>query len=309
MIDTHYDLLTILYIESLNNNYSYIEEFKKNFNESNVTGIIANLYFMKKDEMKNELGIDITKDFNVVDMFNKATNLFKEKINIDKVLFSIEGCDYIKDESELEELYNLGLRNILLVWNNKNKYGSGIKSEMGLTEEGKIFLRKAIDLGISIDVSHMNKNTFWDTIELIKEEKRKGHNVNVIASHSNCYNLCNNPRNLDDEQIEALKEVNATMSLVSFGPFIDTKETDKEKLKEKYINHINHAVDILGIDNVSVATDDMDFTKILDSKTETRNIFNYKNVKEELTNLLKKYYNEDETKKILYKNIENKYWR
>ncbi len=309
MIDTHYDLLTILYIESLNNDFSYTEEFKKNFNKDNVNGIIANLYFMKKDEMKDELGIDITKEFSVVDMFKKATDLFKEKINIDKVLFSIEGCDYIKDESELEELYNLGLRNILLVWNNKNKYGSGIRSDNGLTEEGKRFLRKAMDLGISIDLSHMNKNTFWDTINLIKEEKSKGNNVKVIASHSNCYSLCQNPRNLDDDQIKALKEVGGIMSLVSFGPFVDSEETDKEKLKEKYIKHIQHAVDILGLDNVSVATDDMNFTKILDSKTETRNIFDYKNIKEELTNLLKKDYNEEGIEKILYKNIKNKYWR
>ena len=51
MIDTHYDLLTLLYIESLNNDYSYTEEFKKNFNKNNVTGIFANLYFMDKNEI------------------------------------------------------------------------------------------------------------------------------------------------------------------------------------------------------------------------------------------------------------------
>ena len=69
-----------------------------------------------------------------------------------------------------EKLYSLGLRNILLVWNNPNKYGSGNMGDYGLTEAGVEFLKKAIDLGITIDLSHMNDNTFWDTIKLLKEQ-------------------------------------------------------------------------------------------------------------------------------------------
>ncbi len=308
MIDTHYDLLYVLYTEYLKNDYSYTEKFKNNFNKDNVTGVIANLYFMTKEEMKEELGKYFKDDINVLEMFKKATELYKDKIDIEKTIFSIEGCDYIKDEEELEKLYKLGLRNILLVWNNKNKYGSGHRSDMGLTEKGKSFLKKAIDLGIIIDLSHMNKNTFWDTIKLIKDIK-KTKDVKVIVSHSNCYELCNNPRNLDDKQIKAVGEVGGIMSLVSYGPFVDEIEEDKEKLKNKYIKHILHAVDILGIDNVSIATDDMTFTEILEREYEDRNIFNYKNVKKEIKELLKKYYSEEDIEKILHKNIENKFWR
>ena len=70
---------------------------------------------------------------------------FKKYLPNTKVLFSIEGCDYINDIDELEELYKLGLRSILLVWNNPNKYGSGNRSDYGLTEEGREFIIKAID--------------------------------------------------------------------------------------------------------------------------------------------------------------------
>ena len=55
---------------------------------------------------------------------------------------SIEFKDYsedIEDTDELETLFNLGLRNILLVWNNPNKYGSGNVSTYGLTDEGREF--------------------------------------------------------------------------------------------------------------------------------------------------------------------------
>ena len=106
-------------------------------------------------------------------MFRISTKLFHEYFPDVKVIFSIEGCDFVEID-DLDELYSLGLRNILLVWNNKNKYGSGNRSDKGLTEDGKKFLRKAIDLGISIDLSHMNHNTFYDTVSLLKEEKNKG---------------------------------------------------------------------------------------------------------------------------------------
>ena len=107
MIDTHYDLLTILYCCYLKNDYSYIERIKEDLKD--VKGLIANLYFMNPEEMKEELEID---HIDVYEMFKISTNLFKEHFKDKKVIFSIEGCDYIKDIKELENLYKLGLRNI-----------------------------------------------------------------------------------------------------------------------------------------------------------------------------------------------------
>ena len=148
MIDLHQDLLSILYYGYLRNDYTYVEKWIKNFREDNVSGLLANLYFMNPEEMKREIG---DTEINVLEMFRISTELFHKYLPNEKVIFSIEGCDYIKDIEELEKLYQLGLRNILLVWNNPNKYGSGNRGEYGLTEEGRKFLEKAIDLGISID--------------------------------------------------------------------------------------------------------------------------------------------------------------
>ena len=138
MIDLHYDLLSILYYCYLKNDFSYIEEVKKRISSSGVLGIVCNLYFMSKDEMKEEMG-DKYQDISVVEMFRISTKLFHEYFPDVKAIFSIEGCDFVERE-DLDELYSLGLRNILLVWNNKNKYGSGNRSDKGLTEEGKQFL-------------------------------------------------------------------------------------------------------------------------------------------------------------------------
>ena len=212
MIDLHHDLLSIMYYSYILKDYTYLEEWLKCFRDNNVSGLLANLYFMSKEEMQEEMG---NRDINVVEMFEKSTEMFKKYLPEEKVIFSIEGCDYIEDISELEKLYDLGLRNILLVWNEPNKYGSGNRGDYGLTEEGKEFLKKAIDLGISIDLSHMNKNTFYDTIDLIKQQQSLGKEVKVIASHSNSFEICNHKRNLDDDQIRALGSVGGFLGLVS----------------------------------------------------------------------------------------------
>lgn len=296
MIDTHYDLLTILYCCYLKNDFSYIEKLKKDL--ASVDGIVANLYFMSKSEMKEELEID---KIDVFEMFKISTNLFKDNFSDKKYVFSIEGCDYIKDTKELENLYRLGLRNILLVWNNENKYGSGNRSNKGLTDLGKEFIRKAVDLGISIDLSHMNKNTFWDSIDLLNELKENGKNIRVIASHSNSYTLCKNKRNLDDSQLEAIAKLGGMVGLVSYGPFINLEEKDLEK---NFLEHIKYVEKIVGIDNIMISTDNMNFATDLYGIEENISLFNHKTVKTVLIKLLSSYYNKEEIEKILVKNAE-----
>ena len=305
MIDLHYDLLSILYYCYLKNDFSYIEEVKKRISSSGVLGIVCNLYFMSKDEMKEEMG-DKYQDISVVEMFRISTKLFHEYFPDVKAIFSIEGCDFVERE-DLDELYSLGLRNILLVWNNKNKYGSGNRSDKGLTEEGKKFLRKAIDLGISIDLSHMNHNTFYDTVSLLKEEKNKGKDVCVIVSHSNCYSLCNHPRNLDDEQILSLKDFNPVIGLVSYGPFVSSS-TDIGQLRKEYVEHIKHVISLLGEDAVGVSTDDMKFDYELLGNSDDIQLFPYKSIENELEKLLKEN-GISNVKKIMFENSYNKLFR
>ena len=154
MFDMHYDLLSVAYCCYLKGDYSYLEEWCKAYRDNNVRGVVGNLYFMSLDEMKEELHPNYYReDVSVCDMFRISTNIIKEMLPDTELMFSIEGCDFL-DVSDLEELYDMGLRNILPVWNNQNEYGSGNRSQEGLTEKGKKLLDKAISLGISIDLSH-----------------------------------------------------------------------------------------------------------------------------------------------------------
>lgn len=300
MIDMHYDMLSVIYQCYLRNDYSYIEKWIKNYNSDNVSGLLANLYFMNEEEMKAEIG---NREINVLEMFRITTDILKKYLPNTKVIYSIEGCDYIKDTNELEELYKLGLRNILIVWNNPNKYASGNRGDYGLTELGKEFLIKAIDLGISIDMSHMNRKTFDDTVILLKEQMSLGKEIRVIASHSNCYDLYNHERNLTDEQLLSIKEFNPVIGLVSYTKFVGLGVFD---YKDMYLQHIKRVVSLLGINCVGVSTDDMSFDRELFDQDFGDMIFDYSVVKKDLILLLKEVFNDEEIEKIMYKNIERK---
>lgn len=304
MIDMHHDLLSIIYQCYLRNDYSYIKKWISNYNSDNVSGVIANLYFMNEDEMKEEIG---NEKIDVLKMFKISTELCKKMLPDLNILYSIEGCDYIKDTHELEELYKLGLRNILLVWNNPNKYASGNRGEYGLTDLGRKLISKAIELGISIDLSHLNKKSFYDTVEFLRKQKGEGRDVNVIVSHSNCSYLFKHERNLDDEQLMALKDFNPVVGLVSYAPFVGCGNV--ADLKNKYLMHIEHVVSLLGIESVGVSTDDMGFAvELFDERPEVE-IFNYKDVKKELIELLRKRFTLEDIDKILYKNVFEKVFR
>lgn len=311
MFDAHYDLLSIAYVCYLKNDYSYLEERIKSYRNDNVQGVIANLYFMSEEEMKEELHPKYyQKEVSVVEMFRISTEIIKSYLPNTDLIFSIEGCDFL-ETSDLDELYSLGLRNILPVWNNKNKYASGNRSNQGLTEEGKCLLEKAIELGISIDLSHANKKSFDDITSYLMEKKAAGEDFFVMASHSNARSKCTRERNLEDDQLLAIKELNGLVGVFSNRNFI-VPESLKEKVNQQekeqyYLEHINHIVDLIGIDHVVLATDDMDFCKEADAEYGEVQIYSYDNIAKNVQSTLEQRYSIEDTYQIMYGNMKQRY--
>ena len=317
MYDMHYDLLTVLYFNFLRGNqYSNfkkcINEIKATYTKGNILGGIVNLYFMSQNEMRYQLGIDSKYLNDVPSMFKESILIckrLKEEKFVPKSLdfiYGIEGCDYIKSLEELEILYNLGLRSISLTWNNKNKYGSGIRSRRGLTFKGKKFIKKAIDLGLIIDLSHANPRTFKGIIKVIKKEQKNGKQPIVIASHSNCKALCNRKRNLTDKQLIALRDIGGTIGLFSNSNFLslDAENMSNEERMEKYVEHIKHVINLgFDINKIVLSTDDMNFEP--DSSFHGLETFDLPNIKEETEKLLKKYFDEQTVNKLMYENGEH----
>lgn len=308
MIDLHFDLLTKLYTSYLENDFTFIEEFSKNFNKDNVSGVIANMCFMSKKEMEEEYSKHYFDDsVSVVEMFMISKQLIEEYLDSDiNYIMSIEGCDYV-DINDLDTLKELGLKAIVPVWNEKNRYGSGNRSDIGLTKEGVKFIWHAFELGLGVDLSHANKNTFDDIIEVARIAASTELEPIIYASHSNCYSLCDRDRNLTDEQLLKIKELDGVVGLFSNRGFVyrDSfkNKTDNELVKDKYLEHIKHLENLFGgIDNICLSTDDMTFCGDKDPDYNLCPIFDYSKINKSLTSLLGKEYTEEEIYKLMYGN-------
>jgi len=169
---------------------------------------------------------------------------------------SIEGAYFISKDNHMEilrQLKDLGVKLLGFNWNYSNYLGEGAgevysdgktKSSNGLTDLGKLVLKEMEDLGIGIDVSHMNEATFWGVVENTTSP--------IIASHSGAYRLRKHRRNLKDNQLEAIRESGGLVGLVLCNNFL--KEGGAAYL-EDYMDHLNYIVEKIGIDHVAIGSD------------------------------------------------------
>jgi len=120
----------------------------------------------------------------------------------------------------------------------------GKQSHGGLSDFGKQVVKEMNRLGILVDLSHAGESTFYDCI--------KESEAPIVCSHSNCRALCDHPRNLTDDQMRALAAKGGVMQITMYPGFLEKNEnaTILDALK-----HLEHAIEIMGIDHVGIGTD------------------------------------------------------
>ncbi len=158
---------------------------------------------------------------------------------------SAEGAELLDcDISKLEKAYEWGLRAVNITWNHENALsGTNVEAPgRGLTEQGKAFVRRAQELGILVDVSHLSDPGFWDVMELAGKP--------VFASHSNSRRICFHPRNLTDEQFTAIIENHGVVGLNMCDEFLG-----RDAAIDTLIAHVEHWFSLGGERNVSLGGD------------------------------------------------------
>lgn len=162
-------------------------------------------------------------------------------------MLSVEGGDCLEGKIDnLDEFYNLGIRMMTLVWNNKNEIGipSVIDETSHITEFGAKVVEKMNRLRMCVDVSHLNQAGFWDVAELSKQP--------LCASHSNSYKICPHHRNLTDEQFLFLKNNGGVVGINVYPPFVNLCE--KANIYD-LIKHIEHFLSIGGENTIALGCD------------------------------------------------------
>ncbi len=128
------------------------------------------------------------------------------------------------DLGVLREFHELGVRYMTLTHNNTNNWADGVLDDPrhdGLTDFGRTVVKEMERIGMIVDISHVAVKTFWDTIETVTKP--------VIASHSSCWNICQNPRNMNDDQLKAVAQNGGVVHVNYEVTFIGQKRNEEEK--------------------------------------------------------------------------------
>jgi membrane dipeptidase len=197
-----------------------------------------------------------------------------------------------RDISRIKQYYDLGARYITLSHSKNNDIcdsstdPAGPESN-GLSPFGTEVVKEMNRIGMMIDVSHISDKSFYDVLGVTKTP--------VLASHSSCRALCGSPRNLTDDMLLALKENGGVIQICILSNYLKTPEPNPEMeaklkaLRERYgdfntlpdsikkvmrkefreiqksyekpatvkdvVDHIDHVVQVIGIDYVGIGTD------------------------------------------------------
>jgi membrane dipeptidase len=169
----------------------------------------------------------------------------------------IEGAESIApDLSNLQALYDRGLRSIGPVWSRANAFGEGVPFRFpsspdtgaGLTEAGVALVKACNKMGMVVDLSHITERGFWDVA--------KHSNAPLIATHSNAHELSTHSRNLTNEQLLAVRDSKGMVGLNFATGFLRADgRWDSMTPLDVMLRHIEHMIKYAGEDCVGLGSD------------------------------------------------------
>lgn len=163
-------------------------------------------------------------------------------------LLALEGAEPIEGSPELLDIfYRLGVRSLSLTWNHRNTYadGAGVgEAGGGLTRSGRELVRVLGRRDIVLDLAHLSTRCFYEALELSARPP--------LVSHANARQLCDHPRNLDDEQLRALASRDGVIGL-SFYPYFVTGEAIAAM--EHLLDHFVHIAGLIGVEHIAFGSD------------------------------------------------------
>ena len=286
--DTHSDMLFDLYNRSeAGNDTRFVDFHIPQLKNSLVRGAIWTMYSSYDFDLINACKIALSK----IDM-SSFTNF--------NVIFGIEGCRNLKKWEDIQVLYDMGFRHAMLTWNEENIYATGAKSDPshGLKEDGKKLLDKMMELGMIVDLAHLNHKSFFEVLNYCKGYDK------LIYSHGCCRALCDHVRNMTDEMMIALKKQNGLFGLTLANNFVSKNKEEQDVYH--FINHLDYAIKFMGVDNVCFGFDFMDY--LSDYGNDNINDVSDATLVYRIVDAMRERgYSEVDIEKVTWSNFYNKY--
>ncbi|WP_407170134.1 dipeptidase [Bradyrhizobium sp. ORS 111] len=173
------------------------------------------------------------------------------------IVLHLEGAEAIDaDLDGLATLYARGLRSLGPVWSRPNIFGHGVPfayprspdTGPGLTDAGKALVKACNQLGIMLDVAHLNERGFWDVAAL--------STAPIVATHACAHAICRATRNLTDRQLDAIR---ASGGVVGFNFSVSEVRPDGHSDPnvpiETVVDHFSYLVERMGDEHVALGSD------------------------------------------------------
>ncbi|MBV9604794.1 MAG: dipeptidase [Solirubrobacterales bacterium] len=169
----------------------------------------------------------------------------------------LEGAEPIDVGLEALEFWHAaGLRSLGPVWSRPNAFGHGVPfvspsspdTGPGLTQAGFDLVRRCAELGILVDVSHLNEAGFWELASLELGP--------IVASHSGVHAISEASRNLTDRQLDAIGTTGGLVGIVFACSFLRPDfADDPDTPLELIARHARYVADRIGVSHVALGSD------------------------------------------------------
>lgn len=161
------------------------------------------------------------------------------------------------DLAMLDEFAVRGVRYMTLTHNGHNALadaaipradlGDAAAEHGGLSALGRAAIGRMNELGILVDISHAAKSSMMQAVEVSRTP--------IVATHSCARALCDHPRNLDDEQLDALKASGGVIQITMVSAFLKRGAKPSDIGVAAIADHVDYTVRRMGIDHVGIGTD------------------------------------------------------
>lgn len=202
----------------------------------------ADLIFDKLEQIAEE-------NSEYISLARTAADLYEDKRRGRKsIMFGIEnGLALNHDLANVRHFAQRGVVYITLCHNGDNDIcdsARGCDTNNGVSPFGHKVIEEMNRQGIMVDLSHAAEKSFYDALDISRQP--------IVCSHACCRALCDHPRNLTDEQMRALAQHGGVMQITLYHGFL---RLNGEASILDAIAHLEHAIDVMGIDNVGIGTD------------------------------------------------------
>ena len=174
------------------------------------------------------------------------------------LLLAMEGVEPFGYSVGLADVFwELGVRMMALCWNRRNVFadGAGEGRGGGLSVLGKELVDRLAQLGVILDLAHASDQTFSDVVE-------RAPNASIVVSHACCRAVLDTPRNVSDSQLRMLADRGGVLGVMAIPLAVDPQAPSLDRL----VDHIDHAVAVMGIEHVGIGGDFM--RQLVDSGAE-----------------------------------------